>query len=80
MSSKPSVNLGAAARDAGIEALIVPSARHPGYANVAVIRDRLMIGSAIRIHEPSAFPAATETEIHGVLATRTPARNVHRRH
>lgn len=33
--------LGAAARDAEIEALLVPSAKYPGSSNLVIIRDRL---------------------------------------
>jgi len=63
-------DLGIAARDTGIEALIVPSARHAGFSNVAVIRDQLLESSFIRIHRPEGFPPGTETEIRGFKKAR----------
>jgi RES domain-containing protein len=59
--------LGTAARDASIEALIVPSARHKGHKNMAVIYDCLLKGSFVEIHDPSGFAAGTTTRIDGKL-------------
>jgi len=57
--------LGAAARDAEIEALLVPSGKYPGSSNLAVIRDRLRAGSSFSIHKADGFPAGAETTVHG---------------
>lgn len=50
--------LGAVAREADIEALLVPSAKYAGSTNVAIIRDRLREGSNFSIHKPDGFPSA----------------------
>lgn len=57
--------IGAAARDAGVEALLVPSARVPGEMNLAVIADRLRVGSLVRINPAEGFPSSAEIEIRG---------------
>ena len=62
-------DLGRAARAAGIEALIVPSARHPGYQNIAIIKDQLLTTSFVRIHQPDGFDPGVETETRGTKAT-----------
>jgi RES domain-containing protein len=57
--------LGSAARAAGIEAIVVPSAQHPGYSNIDVIKDQLLDTSFVRIHDPEGFPPGTPIEIRG---------------
>ncbi len=66
--------LGAAARVAEIEALLVPSAKYPGSSNLAVIRDRLREGSKFSIYKADGFPAGTETAIRGTYHPRGAAR------
>ena len=48
-------DLGAAARAADIEALIVPSARVNGAKNLAIIVDRLRSGSSLKINPKDGF-------------------------
>ncbi len=62
--------LGAAAREAEIEALLVPSAKHPGSSNLAIIRDRLREGSNFSIYKADGFPAGTETTVRGTYRPR----------
>ncbi len=69
-ASRQSPKTSARRRDAGIEALIVPSARHAGLSNIDVIRDQLLESSYIRIHQPTGFPPGTATEIRGFKKTR----------
>jgi hypothetical protein len=57
--------LGSAARAAGIEAIVVPSAQHPGYSNIDVIKDQLLDTSFVRIHDPEGFPPGIPIEIRG---------------
>jgi RES domain-containing protein len=59
-------DIGAAARAADVEALIYPSARAPGAANLAVIVDRLRRGSGLRINPPDGFGAGVATEVTGI--------------
>jgi RES domain-containing protein len=47
--------IGAAAREAGVEALVYPSARLSGASNLAVIVDRLRCGARLRINPPDGF-------------------------
>lgn len=58
--------LGAAALVAGVEALIVPSKRYPGRANVAVIEENLLRGSFVAIHDPRGFRPSITTRIDGM--------------
>jgi hypothetical protein len=58
-------DIGAAARAAGVEALVYPSARAPGAANLAVIVDRLRRGSRLRINPPDGFGPGVATEVTG---------------
>jgi hypothetical protein len=58
-------DIGAAARAAGVEALIYPSARLSGASNLAVIVDRLRRGSRLRINPPDGFDPGVATEIAG---------------
>jgi RES domain-containing protein len=62
--------LGAAAREAGIEALIVPSAQHPGSKNLVVIPDRLLFGSSVMIHQPRGFAANVGVVVEGSIVQR----------
>jgi RES domain-containing protein len=62
--------LGAAARNVGVEALIVPSAQHPGSRNLVVMPDRLLLGSSVRIHRPRGFAADVGVTIEGAVAHR----------
>lgn len=48
----PTHELGRAARDAGVEALISPSAKHAGW-NLNVIYENLIVGSNVEIHAAS---------------------------
>ncbi len=57
--------LRAAAHAVGLEGLIVPSMRHPGRANIAVIEANLFAGSYIQIHNPVGFGPAVTTRIDG---------------
>jgi hypothetical protein len=57
--------IGAAARAAGIEALMYPSARVSGSANLAVIVDRLRRGSRLRINPAEGFDPRATIEITG---------------
>jgi RES domain-containing protein len=57
--------IGAAARAAGFEALIYPSARAPGAANLAVIVERLRVGSKLSINPPDGFEPGVATEVIG---------------
>ncbi len=59
--------IGIAARTAGVEALIVPSARHAGAANMCIIVDRLRRGSIIEIKPATGFSAGTTTVVEGKL-------------
>lgn len=61
----PTHVIGDAARAADIEALLVPSARLPGTKNIAIVTDRLRIGSFVEIHRPEGFPAGTIVRIDG---------------
>jgi RES domain-containing protein len=58
-------DIGAAARLANVEALIYPSARAPGAANLAVILGRLRRGSRLRINPPDGFEPGVATEVIG---------------
>lgn len=62
--------IGRAARGAGAEALIVPSAKSPGTANIAIIIDQLLIGSSYEIAHPEGFRAGTPTQVHGIKLRR----------
>jgi RES domain-containing protein len=57
--------LGAAAYAAGLEGLVVPSKRHPGRSNIAVIEDNLLAGSFVQIHDPVGFDPPVQTRIEG---------------
>ncbi len=57
--------IGAAALDAGIEALLVPSARHRSATNLAVIPHNLLAGSYVEIYDPTGFDAGVRTRIEG---------------
>lgn len=57
--------IGAAARAAGVEALVYPSARVPGAANLAIIVDRLRRGSTVRVNPTEGFDAEATIEIVG---------------
>ena len=61
----PTHLLGEAARAAAIEALLVPSARLSGTKNIAVITDRLRIGSFFEIYRPEGFAPGTATRVDG---------------
>jgi hypothetical protein len=61
----PTHLIGEAARTAGIEALIVPSARVAGTKNIAIIIDRLRTGSHFEIYRPEGFPDGTATRLDG---------------
>jgi RES domain-containing protein len=65
-------DLGYAAREAGIEAIVVPSSRHPGHSNICVISDQLLETSFVRIHNADGIPTGVVTELHGMKTTRTP--------
>lgn len=58
-------DIGQAARDADVEALIVPSARKLGATNLVIFRDRLRLGSSIHISPPAGFPSSAQTAIAG---------------
>jgi RES domain-containing protein len=58
-------DIGSAARDAGVEAIIVPSARQPGATNLVIFPDRLRHGSSVRIDPPDGFPPGTRLVISG---------------
>jgi RES domain-containing protein len=58
-------DIGAAARAVGVEALIYPSARVPGAADLAVIIDRLRRGSRLRINPPDGFGPGVAIEVNG---------------
>ena len=62
--------LGAAARRAGVEALIVPSAQHPGSKNLVVMPDRMLAGSSVTIHQPRGFAAGVGVTIEGARVRR----------
>lgn len=62
--------IGRAARSAGIEALIVPSARHYGEKNIAIIPDQMLTTSRISIVDPAGFPVGTQTVYIGSKVTR----------
>ncbi len=66
--------LGTVARDAGIEALLVPSAKYAGSTNLAIIRDRLREGSNFSIYMANGFPSGTETTVHGTYRPRGASR------
>jgi RES domain-containing protein len=53
--------LGAAARTVGIEAVIVPSEKARGAANIVVFVDRLRVGSEVRIFADGVIPEASIT-------------------
>jgi RES domain-containing protein len=61
----PTHLLGEAARKAAIEALLVPSARLSGTKNIAIITDRLRIGSFFEIYRPEGFVPGTATRVDG---------------
>jgi hypothetical protein len=61
----PTHLLGEAAREAAIEALLVPSARLSGTKNIAIITDRLRIGSFFEIYRPEGFAPGTATRLDG---------------
>jgi RES domain-containing protein len=58
-------HIGAAAAAVGLEGLIVPSMRHAGKTNVNVIKDNMLVGSAVWIHEPVGFAPSVPTRIDG---------------
>jgi RES domain-containing protein len=57
--------IGAAALKAGVEALLVPSARLSGTKNIAILVDNLRVGSSIEVDRPEGFPPGTPTRIDG---------------
>lgn len=57
--------IGAAARNAEVEALLVPSAKYPGSTNLAIMRDRLRRNSVVLIRRSEDFPVGTEVAIRG---------------
>jgi len=59
-------SIGGAARAVGLEGLIVPSKRHPGRVNIAVMRENLLVGSFVAIYEPVGFGPSVVTRIDGV--------------
>jgi hypothetical protein len=61
----PTHLLGEAAREAAIEALLVPSARLSGTKNIAIITDRVRIGSFFEIYPPEGFVPGTATRVDG---------------
>jgi RES domain-containing protein len=64
-------DIGHAARAAGIEAIIVPSARNPGYKNTNFIVDQLLETSSIRIHDTDGFEHDAVVNIRGTKKKRT---------
>jgi RES domain-containing protein len=58
-------DIGAAARAAGVEGLIYPSARLSGASNLAVIVDRLRRDSRLRINPPDGFGPGVAIEVAG---------------
>jgi RES domain-containing protein len=60
--------IGAAALKAGVEALLVPSARLNGAKNIAILVENLRIGSSIEIYRPEGFPSGTPTRIDEKIA------------
>jgi RES domain-containing protein len=61
----PTHQVGAAAREADVEALLVPSARLSGTKNIAIIIDRLRIGSFFEIYRPEGFAPGTAIRVEG---------------
>ncbi len=61
----PTHRIGEAAREADIEALLVPSARVSGSKNIAIIIDRLRNGSFFEIYRPAGFVPGTATRVDG---------------
>lgn len=59
--------IGRAARAAGVEAIIVPSARKRGEPNLAIIIDQLRTGSYVEIHDPRGFGPDVVTRVDGSL-------------
>jgi RES domain-containing protein len=57
--------LGRAALAVGLEGLIVPSARHRGASNLAVIPQNLRAGSFVQIYDPQGFNAPVTIRIDG---------------
>ena len=57
--------IGTSARRADVEALLYPSARVRGAANLAVIVDRLRVGSTLRINPAEGFGPGTPIVVHG---------------
>jgi RES domain-containing protein len=58
-------DIGHAARDADVEAIVAPSARKPGATNLIIFPDRLRAGSSIQINPPTGFPLSAQTAIRG---------------
>jgi RES domain-containing protein len=48
--------IGRGCREAGFEAIVVPSARHRSGKNIVVFPDRLAAGSALRLLAPGDLP------------------------
>ena len=66
----PTHLIGEAANDAELEALLVPSARFLGTRNIAIIIDRLRIGSSLEIYRPEGFPPGTAIRLDGLKLDR----------
>lgn len=62
--------IGRAARAAGVEALIVPSAKNSGTTNIAIIIDQLLVDSSYEIAQPDGFRAGTPTRENGTKTKR----------
>jgi RES domain-containing protein len=62
--------IGAAARGAGLEGLIVPSARQPRAKNLVVFRDCLLRGSSADIRSAKGFGAGINVRLRGSLVAR----------
>jgi RES domain-containing protein len=63
-------DIGHAARAAGIEAIIVPSARSPGHKNTNFIVDQLLETSSIWIHDADGFDREAVIAIRGTKKKR----------
>jgi hypothetical protein len=71
-------DIGHAARAAGIEAIIVPSARNPGCKNTNFIVDQLLQTSSICIHDAEGFDHDAVVDIRGTKKKRTHKRSTSR--